>query len=60
MTWSKQLEPHQEGQEKETESIFCINVLHTKEDLHFAFCNYSYSLASISAGSTASLGSGFL
>lgn len=60
MTWSKQQEPvmNQKGQEKETESVFCINVLYTKENLHLAFCNYS--LAGISAGSTASSGSGFL
>lgn len=47
---------NQKGQEKEF--MFYINVLHTKENLHFAFCNYG--LATISAGSTASPGSGFL
>lgn len=60
MTLSKQREPlmNQKGPEKERESVFCISVLCTKENLHFAFCNYS--LTSISVSSTASSGSAFL
>lgn len=60
MTLSKQWEPlmNQKEPEKETEPMFCISVLHTKENLHFAFCNYS--LKSISVVSTASSGSAFL
>lgn len=60
MTPSKQQEPlmNQKGPEKETESVFCISVLCTKENLRFAFCNYS--LTSISVSSIASSGSAFL
>lgn len=49
---------NQKGPEKETEPVFCISVLHTKEDLRFAFCNYS--LTRISVGNIASSGSAFL